>query len=70
MGVGVFVGVGVGARTDKEAAADACCFTAVMETLVVGAVRGVETVNGAVVAPPGTITLAGTVAAAVLELER
>ncbi|HQQ76690.1 MAG TPA: hypothetical protein PLB01_05000 [Thermoanaerobaculia bacterium] len=70
VGVGVRVGVGVGARTDRDAAAEACCLTAVMETLVVGAVSGVETVNVAVAVPAATVTLEGTVAAAVLELAR
>jgi hypothetical protein len=44
--------------------------TAEIVTLVVGAVDGVVIVNEAVVAPAGTVTNEGTVAAAVFELTR
>jgi hypothetical protein len=76
VGVGVLVdvrvgvGVGVGDRTANVAVAATCCLIAEIVTLEVGAVPGVVIVNEAVVEPAGTVTNAGTVAAAGFELTR
>jgi hypothetical protein len=70
VGVRVGVGVGVRARIDNVAVAADCCLIAEIVALDVPAEAGVVIVNEADVEPGGTVTLAGTVAAAVFELTR
>jgi hypothetical protein len=67
---GVRVGVGVAAVTASVAVAAICCLIAEIVTLDAGAEPGVVMENEADVEPATTVTLAGTVAAEVLELER
>ena len=70
VGVRVGVGVGVGDRTANVAVAATCCLIAEIVTLDVGAVIGVVIAKEAIVEPAGTVTNAGTVAAAGFELTR